>query len=146
MNPSTRTVSNDDSYVTKIVKYVPAESIALATGFFAAFSPTGSWVALWLVIFALANWGYLYGAAHMNDDRGKTTDPHYYVLATCAFLAWSAATIDSVASWAHLAGTSSEPQRAWVLGVATGVIPMIDTITKKVWPDRLSLSSTRRAG
>jgi hypothetical protein len=144
MNTSTRTVRQQDSYVTKIVKYVPAESIALATGFFAAFSPTGLWVPFWLVVFALANWGYLFGAAHMNDDR-VDTDPHFYVLATCAFFAWSLATIDAVAAWAHLTGSASDPQRAWVLGVATGVIPMLDSMTKRVWPPQYSLSRKRRA-
>ncbi len=143
MSTNMRTVRQDDSYVTKIVKYVPAESVALATGFFAAFSPTGVWVLFWLVVFAIANLGYLFGAAHMNDDRGDT-DPHYYVLATCAFFAWSLATIDAVASWAGLDGGSSDPQRAWVLGVATGVIPMLDSLTKKMWPPEYSLSRKRR--
>jgi hypothetical protein len=144
MNTNMRTVRQDDSYVTKIVKYVPAESIALATGFFAAFSPTGWWVPFWLVVFALANLGYLFGAAHMNDAR-VNTDPHYYVLATCAFFAWSLATIDRVAAWAGLDGSASDPQRAWVLGVATGVIPMLDSLTKKMWPAEYSLSPRRRA-
>jgi hypothetical protein len=144
MSTNMRTVRQEDSYVTKIAKYVPAESIALATGFFAAFSPTGWWVPFWLVVFALANFGYLFGTAHMNDGR-VTTDPHYYVLATCAFFAWSLATIDRAAEWAGLDGSASDPQRAWVLGVATGVIPMLDSLTKKMWPPEYSLSPKRRA-
>ena len=92
-----RTVKPDDSYVTKIVKYVPAESVALATGFFAAFSPRGWWMLLALVLFAAANFCYLYGAARVNDQR-RDTNPHFYVLASAAFVLWAVATIGEVAT------------------------------------------------
>ena len=143
MSANSRTVAKDDSYVTKIVKYVPAESIALTTGFFAAFSPGGWLMALCLTAFALANFGYLYGAAHVNDNRDDTP-PHFYVLATLAFFLWALATVNAVAAWAHLTGTSGGPQRAWILGLATTVIPMLDSVVKSRWPKKWSLSPTVR--
>ena len=122
----TRTVTKGDSYATKIAKYVPAESIVLATGFFAAFDLGARWqVLLAVAVFAIANLCYLFGVAHAGDE--ETPDVHYYVLSTLAFLLWSAAAIDAVAGAWGLQGTSNEPQRAWVLAVATGFIPLLDT-------------------
>jgi hypothetical protein len=124
-----RTVSDNDSYVSKIVKYVPAESIALATGFFAAFTGLSrGGVFLAVGIFAVANFAYLLGVAHVHDKEVPSL--HFYVLSAMAFLLWSAAEIDPVARAVGLAGTSSGPQRAWVLGVATGFIPLLDSAAK----------------
>ena len=121
-----RTVNKDDSYATKIAKYVPAESIVLATGFFAAFDLGARWhVLLAVAVFTLVNFVYLFGVAHAGDQQ--TPDVHYYVLSALAFLLWSAAAIDAVAGAWGLQGTSNEPQRAWVLAVATGFIPLLDT-------------------
>ena len=143
MTGNSRTVAEGDSYVTKIVKYVPAESIALTTGFFAAFSPHGWTMVLALTAFAAANFGYLYGTAHVNDDR-KDTPPHFYLLATLAFLLWAFATINAVAAWANLTGEAGDPQRAWILGLSTTVIPMLDSAVKATWPEKWSLSPTVR--
>lgn len=145
MAQSKRTVTGDDPYVSKIVKYVPAESIALATGFFAAFSALSrAWVFVAVAVFALANFIYLFGVAHVGDARKP--DVHFYVLSTLAFLLWAGAAIDAVAAAVGLHGGSGEPQRAWILGVATGFIPLLDSAAKSQSVNDVLRRVTRRKG
>lgn len=108
-----------DSYLDKLVKYVPAEVTAVAAGLFAAWDIHGKalWVAL--AVLALVNIGYLAVNARQTKTQPKW---YFYLLATVAFAAWSVSTVASVAEAFNL---DTETQRAFVLAAAAFLIPLV---------------------
>jgi len=96
-------VASKDGYLAKIGKYVPAEIVTLTTLGFAAFSPHGASIWLWLALGALVNVVYLFGAAVV--PRGFYRPRwFFYVLSVGAYFLWAMAVIDVVKSQAGLTG------------------------------------------
>jgi uncharacterized membrane protein YecN with MAPEG domain len=126
-HPGTSGSRGPDGVASKIAKYVPAELVSIATLFFAAFTLTGWRVWLFVAVGAVFNVLYLLSVSRAAKD---TPNPrvYFYVLSAVAFILWSMATIDSVAAAAHLSGSTSSGQRAFILALAAFSMPMLDTL------------------
>jgi len=114
-----------DGYISKLAKYVPAEMIAIATGFFAAFSVDGAMVWFLVGLGVVLNVVYLYTLGVKSDEESSAPPKYFYVLSGLAFVLWAASTIDAVAAESML---SSEVQRAFILALAAFLVPLLDTL------------------
>lgn len=118
-----------DDYVSKIAKYVPAETIAIATLGFGVFDPKGNWVWFWLALGAAANVVYLLAVALKGASKVPLPRTYFYGLSAVAFGAWAVATVPAARAAAHL----TDDQRAgFVLAAAAFLIPALDTIFSAV--------------
>lgn len=116
-----------DGVASKIAKYVPVETVTLATFFFAVFDVDGFAVWVFVALGAALNVAYLLSVSRAAAD---TPNPRiqFYVLSAVAFVLWSLATIDTVAREAGLNGDTNSGQRAFVLALAAFSMPMLDTL------------------
>jgi uncharacterized membrane protein YecN with MAPEG domain len=116
-----------DGVASKIAKYVPVETVTLATFFFAVFDLDGAAVWVFVALGAAVNVAYLLSVSRAAAD---TPNPRiqFYVLSAIAFVLWSLATIDTVAKQAGLDGDTNSGQRAFVLALAAFSMPMLDTL------------------
>lgn len=119
-----RTVTADDGPASKMAKYVPAEMVTIATAYFAAFDPGRTVVWIVLVVGAVLNVLYLYSVAQ-HDDRSQPRT-RFYVLSALAFVMWSTATIEEVAT---RFGLDADDERAFVLLLAAFVLPLLDSFS-----------------
>src|SRR4051794_27300028 len=96
-----RTIQPNDRLPSKLAKYVPAEMVALASGYFAAFGTKD----LWLVLSfgALLNATYMVGVGRVNDESERATYTKstersvvFPLLSSIAFIAWALAAIPTV--------------------------------------------------
>jgi hypothetical protein len=113
-----------DGYLSKLAKYVPVEMITIATAFFAAFTVKGWQVWLFAAIGAVLNVLYLFALATQQNRKRKQPRPriYFYPLSAVAFMLWSLASIEAVASVAGL----TIGQRAFILTFAAFLIPAVD--------------------
>jgi hypothetical protein len=125
-----RAVQADDGVATKVAKYVPAEMVTVATGFFAAFDPNDRVLVAALLIGAALNVVYLLSVARADKTAQKPPQA-FYALSAAAFLLWSASVIDEVAAFAHL---DTDPKRAFVLTFAAFALPLADSINVRRTP------------
>jgi hypothetical protein len=111
-----------DGIPEKLVKYVPAETLAFFVPFSAAIGPerTGLLIAV-LVVSAITTVGYLWWQGQ-SLPREQQPLPHYYVLAVIAFACWAFATAPSVTA---LLGADALVA-ALVLAGGVALIPMTD--------------------
>lgn len=119
-----RTVTEDDGPASKMAKYVPAELVTIATAYFAAFDPGRTTVWIVLLLGAVLNVLYLYSVAQ-HDDRSQPRI-RFYALSALAFVMWSAATIEEVAT---RFGLDADDERAFVLLAAAFVLPLLDSFS-----------------
>jgi hypothetical protein len=120
-----------DGAASKIVKYVPVEVITIISLFFAAWTVTGNKVWIYVSIGAAMNVLYLFSVAKQGEKASPPTPAPkwwFYPLSIVAFGLWSMATLDPVASAAHLGGSTESGQRAFVLALAAFSVPVADTI------------------
>jgi hypothetical protein len=117
-------VTNSDDFAGKLIKYIPAETIALATLFFGAWTITGRWVWFWVAVGACVNVGYLYA---MTFAAPRTTNPklYFYGLSALAFVAWAVGTVDVVEKAAHVNGSA---KAGVILAFAALAIPSLDQV------------------
>jgi hypothetical protein len=129
--------SSQDGYLDKLAKYVPAESIAIATTFFAVFQLSGSFMWLAIGLGALLNIVYLLAVASKTTTKNNAPMWYFYVLSAIAFFAWSIAAVDAIAEKVGWGAGSDEDKRAFVLLFAAFLIPALDTLltTLLVRPD-----------
>ena len=128
-----------DDYLTKIVKYVPAETITTATLMFAAFKPTGNTVWVYLAVGSVANILYLLSLA-LGAPTTKTRPRwFFYLLSVGAFWLWALATIDAVREKAHITGDNADVKQAAILAGAAFIIPALDTIFANVSFPKINL-------
>lgn len=108
-----------DSYLDKLVKYVPAEVTAVSAALFAAWDVDGK--ALWgaLVVLVVVNVAYLAVNARQSKTQPKW---YFYVLATISFGAWAVATVDAVAEAFNV---TTDTRQAFVLAAAAFLIPLV---------------------
>lgn len=116
-----------DNYVSKIAKYVPAETVSIATLFFATFTVSGMAVWACVAVGAVVNSLYLYVVAQMTPNSPQPRG-YFYALSALAFVLWSLAVIDTVARAGHLTGSSGDGQRAFILTAAAFFIPLLDSL------------------
>jgi hypothetical protein len=122
--PASAVPTTPDDFTSKLIKYIPAETIALATLFFGAWTIAGDWVWFWVAIGALVNIGYLYG---MTFASPQSTNPawYFYVLSAAAFVAWAVATVDVVEA---AASVDDSAKAGVILTFAALAIPTLDQI------------------
>lgn len=119
--------SGEDGYLDKLVKYVPAEVVAV-------FAPTaavlgnrhGLLIAL-AIVCLLATPGYLFLTAQ-NQPANLQPLPHYYVLATIAFVAWALGVSQDLDKLFGLDGIVV----AFILTAAVVLIPLVDGLLAKL--------------
>lgn len=111
-----------DSLPEKLVKYVPAETLAFFIPFAAAIGSERQGLLIAVVaIAAIGNLGYLWwNGRNLPPERQPL--PHFFLLATIAFLCWAVATAPSVASLLGIDALVA----AVILGGAVFLIPLAD--------------------
>lgn len=120
-----------DGYLSRIAKYVPAETIAIVALLFAQFDPTGSAVWWWLVAGAVGNVVYLLSLAVIGDDD-KRPRALFYVLSAVAFVMWAIATLEVVAAEFGIEGDKMEGQQGAILAAAAFFIPALDVVLEEI--------------
>lgn len=113
-----------DSIPEKLIKYVPAETLAFFVPFAAAIGSErqGLLIAV-VVIAAIGNVGYLWWSGHTLAKEQQPL-PHFFVLATIAFVCWAIATAPNVAALLGIDALVA----AVILGAAVFLIPLADQI------------------
>ena len=117
-----------DNYLSKIAKYVPAETVTITLFAFAAFEPDGNTVWVFVALGALANIIYLLGVA-MNSPATQRPRLYFYALTLLAFLGWAIGVIEAVQD---KVGIDEDDQRAFVLGATAFLVPALDSILSKL--------------
>ena len=116
-----------DSYLEKIVKYVPAEIVTLTTLAVAALQPAGGTIWWIVIVGALANVLYLFGTALANTS---TPMPrwYFYPLSILAYLVWAAAIIPEFGSKVGIGGANAQTEQSFALALGAFVVPLLDSI------------------
>lgn len=133
-----RTVTEHDGVASKMAKYVPAEMVTIATAYFAAFDPSPALTWAVLALGAVLNVLYLYSVSK-SDKNSSDPSPRFFWLSAIAFVLWSAATIDEVASQM---GLDTAGQRAFVLSAGAFVLPLLDSAPMPRRPARRRAADT----
>jgi hypothetical protein len=120
-----------DSYLSKIAKYVPAETITATLAAFAAFEPDGNTIWIFLGLGAVANVVYLLGVA-MNAPVTQRPRVYFYLLSVVAFFGWSIAVVEVVQTEFGITGDNAESQTAFVLVATAFLVPALDNILSKL--------------
>lgn len=117
-----------DQLPEKLVKYVPAETLAF---FVPAAAALGSGRGVLLVVVVVAGLagtvGYLWWAGQ-RAKPGRRPLAHFYVLAGLAFLCWAVGTCPNVATTVGL----DQVEAGVVLGLAVFLIPLADGVLTRI--------------
>jgi hypothetical protein len=113
-----------DALPEKLVKYVPAETLAFFVPVAAALGTSrDGWLVAAIVVAALGTVGYLWQNAQQLKPTQRPLG-HFYVLAVVAFCAWAVGTSGSVAD---LLG-ADDIVGSVLLGFAVFLIPLADGV------------------
>jgi len=121
-----------DDYLSKIAKYVPAETIAVTTLGFGIWDPAGDWVWFWLGVGAAANVIYLLATALVLPTTTPRPRGFFYVLSVGAYFAWAVAVIADAQEAAGISGEDVAQKSGFILAAAAFVIPAVDTILSRL--------------
>jgi hypothetical protein len=121
-----------DDYLSKIAKYVPAETVAVTTLGFGIWDPAGDWVWFWLAIAAAANVIYLLATALLLPPTTPRPRGFFYLLSAGAFFAWAIAVIDDAQQAAGITGDDLTQKSGFILAAAAFLIPALDTILSRL--------------
>lgn len=116
--------ARSDDYVSKIAKYVPAETIAIATLFFGTWAVKGNWIWFWIGVGAVVNVLYLFVTALQQSGKVPPPRMYFYLLSAAAFVGWAIATMTVARGAAHLA---DDKKAAFVLAATAFIIPLLDS-------------------
>ncbi|HEU5109715.1 MAG TPA: hypothetical protein VFT95_14330 [Micromonosporaceae bacterium] len=117
-----------DSLPERLVKYVPAETLAFFVPIAAVLgADRRGWLITVLVVGVAGTVGYLWLAARKANDDEKPL-PHFYVLACLAFLCWAIGTSAGVADLVNL----DQVEAGVVLGLAVFIIPLGDDVLNRL--------------
>ena len=129
-----------DDYITKLIKYVPAEVVAAFTGLTAAAAAVGDNAVWWIfAIGILATVGYYYRSAYKLPPTDRPR-PYFYVLSVVAFVIWSLAVNESIRGLFDMDARVSE----FFLVVGAFLIPFVDEMLTIFYPRLIGL--VRRSG
>ena len=113
-----------DSVPERLVKYVPAETLAFFVPAAAGLGADREGLLIAVIVAGLVGTiGYLWVAAQ-REDEDKRPMTHFYVLAGLAFLCWALGTSGSVSSLVDLDATAA----GVILGLAVFLIPLVDEV------------------
>jgi hypothetical protein len=129
-----------DDYITKLLKYVPAEVTVAFTALVAAAAQadqaTGGttrnqtivWIAFFIGLVATA--GYFYRSAYKlpPDDKPR---PYFYVLVLVSFVIWSLAVNESVR---QIFNNMDERMAEFLLVAGAFLIPFVDEMLTMLYP------------
>jgi hypothetical protein len=119
---TTRSATPDDDYTTRLLKYIPAEAIALYTALIAGAAGQG-WKVQLLLVGIGAVGDLLYLGYHVSRVKSENRPlPHYYVLSVVAFIVWAAITNPDFAATLHV----NQFWRGIILVVTVFFIPLVD--------------------
>jgi hypothetical protein len=119
--------SGKDSYLEKIVKYVPAEIVTLTTLAVAAFQPSAGEIWWIILVGALANVLYLFGTA-LADKTTPMPRFYFYPLSILAYALWAAAIIPEFGEKVGIGGSNAETEQTFALALAAFLVPLLDSI------------------
>ena len=129
-----------DDYITKLLKYVPAEVTVAFTALVAAAAQAGQvdgeqngnqtivWIAF--VIGLVATVGYFYRTAYALPPEDKPR-PYYYVLVLLSFVVWSLAVNESVRL---IFNDMNERTAEFLLVAGAFLIPFVDEMLTILYP------------
>jgi hypothetical protein len=118
---SPRAKKPDDDYQQRLLKYIPAETIAFFVPISAAVGDKSRSGLVVITLVAIAG-NVLY--SFIGKAPGGKTLPHYYVLSIIAFLVWALATDQSLADLIGL-------NKLWtsiILGCTVFILPGLDAL------------------
>jgi hypothetical protein len=115
-----------DGLPEKLVKYVPAESLAFFVPISAAIGTSDeAWLIAVAIVALLGTPLYLWVAAPSGPTAPR---PHFYLLAVIAFACWALGTSGSIQSLVGIGQTLG----GVVLGIGAFAIPLIDAALEKL--------------
>jgi len=127
-----------DDFPDKLLKYVPAETLAFFVPVTAGLdSDKSGWLVVVLVAGAIGTFGYLWIAGQREPDDKKPL-PYLYALAVIAFLCWAVGTSKSVADLVNVGSVGA----GIILGLAVFLIPLLDQLSIEFEKWRRSRSQT----
>jgi hypothetical protein len=118
------TPARSDDYVSKIAKYVPAETIAISTLFFGTWAVSGNWIWFWIGVGAVVNVLYLFVTALQQSGKVPPPRMYFYLLSAAAFVGWAIATVTVARGAAHLV---DDKKAGFVLAATAFIIPLLDS-------------------
>ena len=121
------TTTPADGYIDKLVKYVPAEVVAVFAPLSAALAGRQGLLIVLSIICLLATPGYLFLTAQ-NKPPDLQPLPHYYVLACIAFAAWAL----GVSSGLDALFKIDSVVVGLILGASVLLIPLADGLLAKL--------------
>jgi len=134
-----------DDYITKLLKYVPAEITVAFTALIAAAAqadevnggPNGNQTIVWIafVIGLIATVGYFYRSAYTLPPQDKPR-PYFYVLVLLSFVVWSLAVNESVR---QIFNNMDERTSEFLLVAGAFLIPFVDEMLTILYPKILGL-------
>ena len=129
-----------DDYITKLLKYVPAEVTVAFTALVAAAAqadqatggPDGNQTLVWIafVIGLIATVGYFYRSAYNLPQEDKPR-PYFYVLVLVSFVIWSLAVNESVR---QIFNDMDERISEFLLVAGAFLIPFVDEMLTILLP------------
>jgi hypothetical protein len=129
-----------DDYITKLLKYVPAEVTVAFTALIAAAAqadqvnggPDGNQTIIWIafVIGLIATVGYFYRTAYTLPPEDKPR-PYFYVLVLLSFVVWSLAVNESVR---QIFNDMDERTSEFLLVAGAFLIPFVDEMLTILYP------------
>jgi hypothetical protein len=122
--PGDRGSTPEDTYQQKLVKYVPAEVLSGFLPLMVAAKQAGRTGLQWFVLAAglLATPGYAFENARRERDPDKLPLPHFYILATAAFVMWALGTSPVAADLVGL----KQQVGSVLLGITVFTLPWLD--------------------
>jgi hypothetical protein len=119
-----------DDFPTKLVKYIPGETLAFFVPTAALLGEDRSALLVTVALIGAAgNIGYLWylGRSEPVDRQPRA---HFYILAVFAFVAWALVTAPNLAAMAGLDQVASSV----ILAIAVFAVPLIDGVTTSLRP------------
>ncbi len=117
-----------DSFPERLVKYVPAETLAFFVPASAAIGQSRKGLLITVIVVAtIGTMGYLWLNSRGLEDKKKPL-PHFYVLAALAFLTWATGTAMNVAKLLGFDAVAG----GIVLLIGVFLIPLVDGVLNQL--------------
>jgi hypothetical protein len=118
-----------DGFPERLVKYVPAETLAFFVPLAAVLDPDHKpWLITVLAAGAVGTVGYLWLAGRLAGPDERPL-PHFYVLSCVAFLCWAVGTSGGVAALVGL----DRVEAGVLLGLAVFLVPLLDDVLNRLF-------------
>jgi len=129
------TVTEQDSYISKIIKYIPAESIALYEFIEGVIPQENRSEVIPLVALAIIVLTPIWMALATKPDNGQVKFWQFHVvISPFAFFVWLIA-LSSPAVEVVFGSPVESWQGSIILAIVSGIIPLLEIFSKRLFPE-----------